>query len=131
MLLLAPAQFGVVSVAIDRSTGNRYAIKSMSKRRAEAPSTHSKDIRTEVELLYHLAGHPNIVQLVDVYEDDEMIHLLQVGLAGHRHDSSVCSVSMAVMLEMAFRVAKPALWCFDARPMLACMTSSAHKREII
>jgi calcium-dependent protein kinase len=30
----------------------------------------------QVEILYHLAGHPNVVQLYAVHEDEENIHLV-------------------------------------------------------
>mmetsp|Transcript_24682 Transcript_24682/g.53878 ORF Transcript_24682/g.53878 Transcript_24682/m.53878 type:complete len:930 (+) Transcript_24682:237-3026(+) len=77
MEMLGKGQFGVVSVALDRHTGHKYAIKSMNKRRTELSHyDYCKDIRTEVEILYHLSGHPNIIQLHGVYEDSEDIHLI-------------------------------------------------------
>lgn len=38
--------------------------------------------RLQVEILYHLGGHSNIVQLYDVFEDDATIHLLMVRRIG-------------------------------------------------
>lgn len=71
-------QFGIVSVVVDKATGKKYAMKSMSKRRADVAKNQGADIRTEVEILYHLGGHENVVQLIDVYEDKEDIHLIMV-----------------------------------------------------
>eukprot|EP00798_Chlamydomonas_sp_ICE-L_P012168 gene12168-15284_t len=60
----------------DDITGKQYAIKSLSKRRAKRGYEFCKDIKTEVEILYHLGGHPSILKLHEVYEDDQEIHLV-------------------------------------------------------
>ena len=41
-------QFGVVTVAVCKRTRKRYAMKSISKRKAESDPNFRKDIRTEV-----------------------------------------------------------------------------------
>ncbi|GAX73140.1 hypothetical protein CEUSTIGMA_g593.t1 [Chlamydomonas eustigma] len=74
---IGQGQFGRVSIAINKKTGLRYAIKSISKRRSEAPvNKFCKDVRNEVEIMFHLGGHTNIIQLHEVYEDDDAIHLV-------------------------------------------------------
>ncbi|KAG1676955.1 hypothetical protein FOA52_014831 [Chlamydomonas sp. UWO 241] len=73
---LGSGQFGVVSVVVEKTTGKKYAMKSMSKRRADVAANQGADIRTEVEVLYHLGGHANVVQLHEVYEDNNAIHLI-------------------------------------------------------
>eukprot|EP00959_Pyramimonas_sp_CCMP1952_P453458 9468263-Pyramimonas_sp.AAC.2 len=34
------------------------------------------DVRREMDIMYHLQGHDNIVELVDAYEDKEDVHLI-------------------------------------------------------
>ena len=34
------------------------------------------DVRREMDIMYHLQGHENIVELVDAYEDKEDVHLV-------------------------------------------------------
>jgi len=73
---------GVVRVVIDRVTGERYACKTIHKMPAENVSERKKaghldSIRREVEVLRRLAGSLNVVRLVDVFEDDGAVHLVQ------------------------------------------------------
>ena len=51
-------------------TGNRYAVKTMTK-----VDDDDGDITREISILRRMS-HPNIVRLVDVIEDDEWIHLV-------------------------------------------------------
>ncbi|GAX77057.1 hypothetical protein CEUSTIGMA_g4503.t1 [Chlamydomonas eustigma] len=76
---LGHGQFGAVSVAVHKDTGKRFAMKTISKhvqRAAERKDQFCKDVRNEVEIMYHLGGHPHIVQLQSVYEDSDNIYLL-------------------------------------------------------
>ncbi|KAG1671375.1 hypothetical protein FOA52_011872 [Chlamydomonas sp. UWO 241] len=73
---LGKGQFGRVCAAIDRVNGNKVAVKSISKRSAEVQANFRKDIQTEIQILYTLTGHQNVVQLFEVYEDAESIHLV-------------------------------------------------------
>ncbi len=41
-------QFGTVYLAVEKKTGMRYAVKSISKRKAESDPNFRKDIRSEV-----------------------------------------------------------------------------------
>jgi calcium-dependent protein kinase len=73
---------GVVRVVRDRKTGDEWACKSLPK---QAPAGagdrkragHLDALRREVEVLRRLEGSLNVVRLVDVYEDDEHVHLVQ------------------------------------------------------
>ena len=64
-------QYGVVRECIDRNTGERLAIKSICKSRVGRVEV----LRREVLLLREVS-HPNIISLVDVYEDEKYIHLI-------------------------------------------------------
>lgn len=37
----------------------------------------------EVEILKSIAGHPNVVKILDVYEDLDTIYIVQEYLSGH------------------------------------------------
>lgn len=73
---LGKGQFGVVCLGTCKKTGQQYAVKVLSKRKAQKCPDFKKDTRTEVEILYHLAGHPNIMQLQEVFEDDLAVYLV-------------------------------------------------------
>ena len=61
-----------VKVGVDRQTGKRYAVKSIHK---GDPSVHLQDLHREVELLREVK-HENVVQLKDVYEDENWVHIV-------------------------------------------------------
>eukprot|EP00803_Ostreobium_quekettii_P007400 evm.model.scf_390.3 EVM.evm.TU.scf_390.3 scf_390:62565-69304(-) len=73
--VLGRGQFGTTRVAVERRTGRRYACKSSSKKKMKHPSD-VEDVKREIQILHHLAGHPNVVMLKAVYEDSENIHLV-------------------------------------------------------
>jgi len=51
------------------------ACKSISKRKLLTPAD-VEDVRREVQILAHLSGHQNIVQLIECYEDAKEIHMV-------------------------------------------------------
>lgn len=61
----------IVRKCIERETGERYAVKSISKFRAK----QADNLRHEIDVLGEL-HHPSIVQLHDVFEDDNYIHVI-------------------------------------------------------
>jgi len=61
----------IVRKAIDRSTGQRYAVKTVKKFDAE----QARHMRHEIHLLHDLS-HPSIIDLVDCYEDDKYLHMV-------------------------------------------------------
>ncbi|KAG1660128.1 hypothetical protein FOA52_003788 [Chlamydomonas sp. UWO 241] len=73
---LGKGQFGVVSRAVEKSTGKIFAVKEISKRKAKSNPHFTKDVRSEVSVLFHLVGHPNVVQLHEVFEDEHALHLV-------------------------------------------------------
>ncbi|KAG2489663.1 hypothetical protein HYH03_011775 [Edaphochlamys debaryana] len=74
--VLGKGQFGTVRQVTERATGARYACKSIAKRRL-CTATDVEDVRREVQIMHHLSGHPNIVQLKDVYEDRGYVHMVE------------------------------------------------------
>mmetsp|Transcript_30567 Transcript_30567/g.97574 ORF Transcript_30567/g.97574 Transcript_30567/m.97574 type:complete len:549 (+) Transcript_30567:129-1775(+) len=79
--VLGRGQFGVTKLATHRATGDQYACKSISKRKLTCKDD-IEDVRREVAIMYHLAGHPNIVTLKGAYEDKHSVHLVMELCAG-------------------------------------------------
>ncbi|KAI5080044.1 hypothetical protein GOP47_0005523 [Adiantum capillus-veneris] len=78
---LGRGQFGVTRLCTNKATGELFACKSISKRKL----THKEDIedvRREVQIMHHLTGHPNIVELKGSYEDKNAVHLVMELCAG-------------------------------------------------
>ncbi|CAI7928962.1 unnamed protein product, partial [Closterium sp. NIES-54] len=72
---LGRGNFGVIREAVDWVSGERFACKSVNKKRLECLDD-LEDLRREVEVMRLLKGHPNIVSLVDTYEDDTDVHMV-------------------------------------------------------
>lgn len=79
--VLGKGQFGTTRVAVDRETGRKYACKTISKRKL-AHQDDIDDVRREVQILHHLAGHPNVTQLRATYEDKHDVHIVMEVCSG-------------------------------------------------
>lgn len=67
--------FGIVHLVYEKSSGQPFACKSISKRKLVS-ADDVEDVRREVQILLHLAGHNNVVQLKGTYEDKGYVHLV-------------------------------------------------------
>ncbi|GFZ17107.1 calmodulin-domain protein kinase 7 [Actinidia rufa] len=72
---LGRGEFGIRYLAIDVESGEKYACKSISKKKLRTAGD-IEDVSREVEIMRHLPKHPNIVTLKDTYEDDNAIHIV-------------------------------------------------------
>ncbi|KAG6524429.1 calcium-dependent protein kinase 12-like [Zingiber officinale] len=72
---LGRGQFGITYLCTERSTGLKYACKSVSKRKL-VTRQDIEDMRREVMILQHLSGQPNIVEFKGAYEDKGSVHLV-------------------------------------------------------
>jgi calcium-dependent protein kinase len=72
---LGRGEFGITYLCIEKSTGTKYACKSISKNKLRT-QVDIEDVRREVEIMRHLPKHPNIVTLKDTYEDESAVHLV-------------------------------------------------------
>ena len=72
---LGRGEFGVTYLCTDKSSGEVFACKSISKKKLRT-RVDIEDVRREVEIMKHLPPHPNIVSLKDTYEDDNAVHLV-------------------------------------------------------
>ncbi|VFQ63163.1 unnamed protein product [Cuscuta campestris] len=72
---LGQGQFGTTFLCTEISTGKEYACKSISKRKLIS-SEDVEDVRREIQIMYHLAGHKNIVSIKGAYEDLLYVHIV-------------------------------------------------------
>ena len=68
---LGHGHYGVVRKCMNRSTGEWYAIKSIRK----AKVSKIEVLKREIEILKEVK-HPNIIELIDVFEDAKYLHLV-------------------------------------------------------
>ncbi|KAJ6765595.1 SERINE/THREONINE-PROTEIN KINASE [Salix purpurea] len=72
---LGQGQFGTTYLCTDISTGIEYACKSISKRKLISKED-VEDVRREIQIMHHLAGHKNIVTIKGAYEDSLYVHIV-------------------------------------------------------
>ena len=91
--VLGKGQFGVTRLATDKKTGEVLACKSISKRKLTTPDDIA-DVQREVQIMHHLAGHQNVVNMRDAYEDKHHVHIvMEVCQGGELFDRIVEKVS--------------------------------------
>lgn len=78
---LGRGQFGVTFLCTAKETGVAYACKTIAKRKLTTKED-IEDVKREVQIMHHLSGTPNIVELKDVFEDKHNIHLVMELCAG-------------------------------------------------
>ncbi|XP_038706911.1 calcium-dependent protein kinase 34-like [Tripterygium wilfordii] len=78
---LGRGQFGVTHLCTNKSTGEQLACKTIAKRKL-ANKEDIEDVRREVQIMHHLTGQPNIVELKGAYEDKHSVHLVMELCAG-------------------------------------------------
>lgn len=72
---LGQGQFGVTYLCTEIATGQDYACKSISKRKLISKED-VEDVRREIQIMHHLAGHKNIVTIKGAYEDPLYVHIV-------------------------------------------------------
>jgi calcium-dependent protein kinase len=72
---LGKGQFGTTKLATEIASGRKFACKSIAKRKLTCKED-VEDVRREVQIMHHLAGHENIVQMKHAYEDKTHVHLI-------------------------------------------------------
>ncbi|KAG1655813.1 hypothetical protein FOA52_008376 [Chlamydomonas sp. UWO 241] len=73
--VLGKGNFGVVHLVTEKSSGLQYACKSISKRKM-VNGEDVEDVQREVQIMMHLAGNVNVVQMFSSYEDSRYIHFV-------------------------------------------------------
>ncbi|KAJ1386357.1 Serine/threonine-protein kinase, active site [Sesbania bispinosa] len=74
-------QFGVIRACSDRLTGEVLACKSIAKDRLVTVDD-LRSVKLEIEIMAKLSGHPNVVDLKAVYEEEGFVHLVMELCAG-------------------------------------------------
>ncbi|XP_024927745.3 calcium-dependent protein kinase 26 [Ziziphus jujuba] len=74
-------QFGVIRACTDKLTGEVLACKSIAKDRL-VTLDDVRSVKLEIEIMTRLSGHPNVVDLKAVYEEEDYVHLVMELCAG-------------------------------------------------
>ncbi|KAI4340853.1 hypothetical protein MLD38_025653 [Melastoma candidum] len=72
---LGLGQFGVIRECSDKFTGEVLACKSIARSRLST-AEDVQGVKLEIEIMTRLSGHPNVVDLKEVYEEEEYVHLV-------------------------------------------------------
>ncbi|XP_057982137.1 calcium-dependent protein kinase 8-like [Malania oleifera] len=72
---LGRGEFGITHLCTEKSSGELFACKSISKEKLRT-AVDIEDMRREVEIMKQLPQHPNIVSLKDTCEDNNAVHLV-------------------------------------------------------
>nr|ASL69959.1 calcium-dependent protein kinase [Hordeum vulgare] len=78
---LGQGQFGTTYLCVDKATALEYACKSIAKRKL-ITDEDVEDVRREIQIMHHLAGHPNIISIRGAYEDAVAVHVVMELCAG-------------------------------------------------
>ncbi|PIA49689.1 hypothetical protein AQUCO_01300447v1 [Aquilegia coerulea] len=74
-------QFGIIRSCSDKLTGEVLACKSIARERL-VTAEDLRSVKLEIEIMARLSGHPNVVNLKAVYEDEDYVHLVMELCAG-------------------------------------------------
>nr|GEU84130.1 calcium-dependent protein kinase 1-like [Tanacetum cinerariifolium] len=78
---LGQGQFGTTFLCTEKATGQQYACKSIAKRKL-LTDEDVEDVRREIQIMHHLAGHPNVISIKGAYEDAIAVHVVMELCAG-------------------------------------------------
>ena len=72
---IGSGRFGTVFRCFKQSTGEYFAVKSISKHLL-TDSTDRECLENEPKIMFLLSSHPNILRLHDAYEDEHNLHMV-------------------------------------------------------
>ncbi|XP_022878058.1 calcium-dependent protein kinase 4 [Olea europaea var. sylvestris] len=78
---LGQGQFGTTYLCTEISTRIEYACKSIPKRKLISKED-VEDVRREIQIMHHLAGHEHIVTIKGAYEDLSYVYIVMELCAG-------------------------------------------------
>ncbi|XP_047329635.1 calcium-dependent protein kinase 34-like [Impatiens glandulifera] len=78
---LGRGQFGVTHLCTNKTTAEQFACKTIAKRKL-VNKEDVEDVRREVQIMHHLTGQPNVVELKGAFEDKHSVHLVMELCAG-------------------------------------------------
>ncbi len=74
---LGIGKFGIVKAALHKISGKRVAVKILNK--LKMASKVQEIVRKEIEVL-KFCQHPNIIRLLDIFENGEYIFIGKTGM---------------------------------------------------
>jgi len=80
-----PGSYGCVKSCIEKTSGNRYAVKEINKWRfkdSHLTNALFADLRDETRLMNEVHDHPSIISIKCVYESIEMLHIVMTACEG-------------------------------------------------
>merc|ERR1711977_264595 len=88
---IGEGMFGKVKEAVDLEDGQRVAVKIIAKAALVGKSTKEvKNLQKEVLFMRTLNGHPNVLKLIDLHEDEKNLYLiLELAAGGDLFDKIV------------------------------------------
>ncbi|XP_030500749.1 calcium-dependent protein kinase 1 [Cannabis sativa] len=78
---LGRGQFGITYLVTHKETKQQFACKSIAARKL-INRDDIEDVRREVQIMHHMTGHRNIVELKGAYEDRHSVNLVMELCAG-------------------------------------------------
>ncbi|GLT39250.1 hypothetical protein SLA2020_134530 [Shorea laevis] len=110
--LLGHGQFGYTYVAVDKTNGDRVAVKKIDKNKMVFPIA-VEDVKREVKILQALTGHENVVQFYNAFEDDSYVYIVMELCEGgelldrilNKKDSRYTEKDAAVVVRQMLKVA--------------------------
>ncbi|KAK4432623.1 Calcium-dependent protein kinase [Sesamum alatum] len=78
---LGQGQFGTTFLCVEKATHKEFACKTIAKRKLTTEED-VEDVRREIQIMHHLAGHPNVISIVGAYEDAVAVHVIMELCAG-------------------------------------------------
>lgn len=72
---LGQGQFGTTFLCVEKATNKDFACKTIAKRKLTTEED-VEDVRREIQIMHHLAGHPNVISIVGAYEDAVAVHVV-------------------------------------------------------
>ncbi|KAJ6744515.1 SERINE/THREONINE-PROTEIN KINASE [Salix purpurea] len=72
---LGQGQFGTTFLCTHKTSGIKYACKSIPKRKLLCKEDY-EDVWREIQIMHHLSEHPHVVRISGAYEDISCVHLV-------------------------------------------------------
>ncbi|XP_013790512.2 MAP kinase-interacting serine/threonine-protein kinase 1-like, partial [Limulus polyphemus] len=70
--ILGEGAYATVRNSVNLNSGIEYAVKVIQKK----PGNSRTRVFKEIETFYHCQGHPNIIQLIEYFEEDDSFYLV-------------------------------------------------------
>uniref|UniRef100_A0A0E0BSU7 non-specific serine/threonine protein kinase n=1 Tax=Oryza glumipatula TaxID=40148 RepID=A0A0E0BSU7_9ORYZ len=130
---LGQGQFGTTYLCVDKANGGEYACKSIAKRKL-LTDEDVEDVRREIQIMHHLAGHPNIISIRGAYEDAVAVHVVmelcaggelfdRIVRKGHYTERQAAGLARVIVAVVESHTVTPPLFSssFVYSPTLACL----------